>query len=103
MYIVYCIQRIVGNSEFLTWIGSLLNLNVYRRVFFFVDKALSGEAQHVVLAAGQILPRKEPCYGTFPALFSPVPPCHVFTHSILLTGNAHFLLILKKNTPYLPS
>jgi len=80
-----------------------IELECLQTCFFFVDKALSGEAQHVVLAAGQILPRKEPCYGTFPALFSPVPPCHVFTHSILLTGNAHFLLILKKNTPYLPS
>lgn len=93
MHIVYCIQRIVGNSEFLTWIGSLFNLNVYRHVvFFLVDKALLGEVQHVVLAAGQILPRKEPCYETSPALFSPIPPCYVFAQSILLTGNAHFLL-----------
>lgn len=71
--------------------------------FFFVDKALSGEAQHVLLAAGQILPRKEPCCETSPALLSPIPPCHVSTHSILLTGNAHFLLLFKKDTPHLPS
>lgn len=61
-------------------------------VFFLVDKALLGEVQHVVLAAGQILPRKEPCYETSPALFSPIPPCYVLAQSTLLTGNAHFLL-----------
>ena len=60
---------------------------------FFVDKALSGEAQHVVLASGQILPGKEPCYETSPAPFSPFPPCRVFTDSVLLTGNAHFLVL----------
>lgn len=63
------------------------------QTFFFVDKALSSEAQHVVFASGQILPGKEPCYETSPALFSPFPPCRVFTHSILLTGNAHFLIL----------
>ena len=81
MHIVYCIQRIVGNSEFLTWIGSLLNLNVYRHVVFFFFlwiKLCQVKPSMYCWLLGRSYPERnrvvkllQPCSRLFPHVMSP--------------------------------